>query len=91
MDGPYYRNRAREIRAEAEHTITLWVRNQLREIADRYELLAIEADRAARLSSNQETTGGSNAELFQQASAPPWRRSAEVARGEFRRSPRPGN
>ena len=52
MHGPYYRKRAREIREDAERTITLWVRNQLREIADRYELLAIEADRATRLTLN---------------------------------------
>ena len=81
MDGPYYRKRAREIRAEAERTITLWVRNQLREIADRYELLAIEADRAARLSSNQDTTGGGNAELFQQGFHPAM---AAIGRGGAR-------
>ena len=66
MDGPYYRKRAREIREEPERAKTLWVRNQLREIADRYDLLAIEADRAARLTSNQDTNGGGDAELLQQ-------------------------
>jgi hypothetical protein len=54
-DGPYYRKRAREIRAEAERAIALGVKNQLREIADRYERLAIEADNVVRPTSNQDT------------------------------------
>jgi hypothetical protein len=44
-DGPYYRKRAREIRAEAERAIIPGVIDQLLEIAERYEQLAVEADK----------------------------------------------